>query len=167
LGQFRTVHPLPDDVRTWGRCMCAFEGATASGMIEDDLEPLTEGGLFASISLFGAEHMRLLWEAAGLDRTDPRSAWFRIGEFGVFSLELTGYKFKTGLFSRPLWLTNAGFLFQRNRSLPTRSDDPFIEKVGSAVTRTIAEVCPLVDRVKVGEWPFVDQDRALARGPSA
>ena len=143
--------------------MSAFEGATASGMFESDLEPLVNGGLSASIPLLGAEHMRMLWEVAGLDRTDPQSGWFRVGEFGAFDLRLTGYKFETGLFSPARWLTNVGFSFLRDRSILLRASDTlFYEKVGFAVTRTIAEVCPLVDRVKVGEWLFVDQDRALS-----
>jgi hypothetical protein len=162
MGQFRTLYPQPDEVRTWGRCLSAFEGATASGMFESDLEPSVNGGLSASIPLLGAEHMRMLWEAAKLDRTDPQSGWFRIGEFGAFDLLLTGYKFKTGFFSPARWLTNVGFLFQRDRSLQTMFDHLFYEKVGAAVTRTIAEVCPLLDRVKVGEWLFVDQNRALS-----
>lgn len=163
MGQFRTLYPLPDEVRTWGRCMSGFEGATASGMFESDLDPSVSGGLDACIPLLGAEQMRLLWEAAGLDQNSPQSGWFRIGEFGAFNLKLTGYKFKTGLFSPARWLTNVGFWFLRDRSIMlSASDTLFYEKLGSAVTRTIAEVCPLVDRAKVGEWLFVDQARALS-----
>jgi hypothetical protein len=85
MGQFRTIYPTRDEVRTWGRCMSAFEGAIALGMTEHDLEPLIEGGLSAWIPLLGAEHVRMLWDAAGLDKNNPRSGWFRIGDFGALS----------------------------------------------------------------------------------
>jgi hypothetical protein len=58
----------------------AFEGATALAMFESNLEPEMSGGLYASIPLLGAEHMRLLWEAVGRDQTGARSSWFRIGQ---------------------------------------------------------------------------------------
>ncbi len=111
MGHFRAIYPSRDEVRTWGRCMSGFEGATASGMFEYDLEPLIEGGLCASIPLLGEEHLRMLWSAAGLDKADPKSGWFRIGDFGALDLQLTGYKFQTRLFSRSYWLTNVGFFF--------------------------------------------------------
>ncbi len=41
-------------------------------------------------------------------------------------------------------------------------DTLFYQKLGAAVTRTIAEVCLLVDRTKVGEWPFIEQRQALS-----
>ena len=134
------------------------------GNVRKRLEPLVNGGLSASIPLLGAEHMRMLWEVAGLDRTDPTERLVSRRRVGAFDLRLTGYKFETGLFSPARWLTNVGFSFLRDRSILLRASDTlFYEKVGFAVTRTIAEVCPLVDRVKVGEWLFVDQDRALSQ----
>jgi hypothetical protein len=90
-------------------------------------------------------------------RPSPRSGWVRIAEFGAFDLALTGYKFKTGLFSPARWLTNVGFFFLRDRDhMLSANDTLFYQKLGAAVTQTIAEVCPLVDRTKVGEWPFVE-----------
>ena len=161
MGKFRAVFPSRDEVRTWGRLMRGFEGATASGMFEYDLEPLTEGGLMASIPMFGADHLRQVWQAARLDQTDPQSGWFQIDEFRAFNLELTTYKFKTGLFSPVRWLTNAGFLFAKDREVASLSSALFFQKLGSSVTNTIAEVCPLVDRVQEFEWPFGHQIEVL------
>ena len=161
MGKFRTVFPSRDEVRTWGRLMRGFEGATASGMFEDELEPLTEGGLIASIPMFGVDHLRQVWQAARLDQTDLQSGWFRIDEFGVFKLELTTYKFKTSLISPVRWLTNAGFLFAKDKEIASLSSALFFQKLGSSVTNTIAEVCPLVDRVLQFEWPFGHQVEVL------
>ena len=159
----RIVQTSLDERRIWGRCFRSYDGATATGMEEGDMEPLIEGGLCALVPLHGRTHVKDLWEAAGLPKDDPQSGWHQIDRFNYFGLDVVTYKFRPRLFSPCRWFTNYGLLFMMNKDMLGLSRDMLsFDKLGCSNTASIAETCLLIDRTLLFEWPFVSQEQALA-----
>jgi hypothetical protein len=128
------------------------------------LEPYSDGGLNASIPLRNANHLKQLWEIGKFDQTDPESGWFSIDKFTVFNLSLMGHKFRPGLFGKTRWYTKCSMIFLKDDNilhLVGKDKHLYIPYVGCAITNSIAELCPLVDRVMRYEWPFVSKEVAF------
>jgi len=141
----RFLAPSKDDIRKWDRCFNKYRGATATG-------PLADGGLTAAVPLQATNHVKQLWETARFDDANPESD-DKIEKFQVFKLAVKGYKFETSFRGQVKWFTNCNMqLLKDDGSLCVISAETYF---GSTVTSSIDEVCLLVDKVVVPEWPFV------------
>jgi hypothetical protein len=113
--------------------------------MEHDLSPLINGGIYASIPLQGANHVKDLWEVGKFDMTDPESGWFKIDKFKIFKLYLTGYKLRQGFFGKTRWYTKCGMWFFEDDEIlcmGLKDKQLYIPYVGCAITNSIAEICP-------------------------
>ena len=151
----RFLAPTKEEIRTWGRCLSLYPGATATGSSESNLRPRADGGLSAAIPLQNADHARRLCEAARLDPTNPAGVRRQIDEFQVFKLGLIGYKFETSFRGSVKWFTNCNLqLVEEDSVLSIVSAETYL---GSAITSDIEEVGQLVDKAIVAESRFAEQ----------
>ncbi len=149
----RFLAPSTEDIRTWGRCFSAYPGATATGSSEKNLQPLADGGLSAAVPLHDADHARRLCDSAGLEPTRLESARREVGDFDVFKLGLTCYKFETSFRGAVKWFTNCNLLLlEVDRVFSLVSAETYL---GSSITGSIEEVGLLVDKVMVADSLFV------------
>src|SRR5271166_2594967 len=156
----RFLAPSTDDIRTWGCCFKLYSGATATGSSESNLEPLTDGGLSATIPLEGTDQVKQLFLMARLDQVNPQGDWCKIDECHTLKLSLTGYKFETSFRGTVKWFINCNVQFiKEDGVLRVISAEPY---VGSAITSDIEEVGLLVDKVMAYRGTFVHAEQGLA-----
>jgi len=155
----RIVRTSVNEKRKWGCCFNIYKGATATGMFDDELWPDADGGLHAHVPLHNALHVKALWEAAGLTKTDPRSGWRQVDNFNHFQLEIVTYKIRRHFFSPCRWATHYGLLFSKETYLNPRDTLAF-PNIGYSNTADISETVLLLDKIMSAEWPFVSQKQA-------
>ena len=90
----RFLAPSTDDIRAWGCCFKLYLGATATGSSESNLEPLTDGGLSATIPLEGADQVKQLFLMAGLDQVNPQGDWCLVDEYHILKPSSRGTNLK-------------------------------------------------------------------------
>ena len=155
----RFLAPSKEDIRTWGRCLSAYPGATATGSTEKNLQPLLDGGLSAAIPLGDPEHAQRLCHAIGLDPTGPKGDTRDVEGATLFKLGLTGYKFETSFRGPVKWFTNCNLLLlEDHRVFSLVSAETYL---GSSITSSIEEVGLLVDKVIAADPPLVPVGRVF------
>jgi hypothetical protein len=93
------------DREMWARCLRGYTGALGTGScIDPNCEDVGINGQLDFYISVEVDEVRWIWQTYGLDTDTPQSLWHALAEFKFIKIDMTGYKFRRGLFKSDGWL---------------------------------------------------------------
>lgn len=128
-----------DDLKIWDMLVRRFDGAFGSTPSDTSSVGLT-GDLWVMVPCDEGD-MKLMWDATGMRKEGDDCGYRHINENNDLTAHFQAYKFKRGIWRKPLWLLANSFLLGRVHEV----------RAGFFAAATIADLGNVIDQFLLGE----------------